>query len=210
MEHSHLEKYLSDAEELRKLLADAYNASPKKIQFLDRLGTLPGVIASHQSNDFCLGYQAAFSISSPISTSIVRHYHTSAVLMRSYLVENALALADECYRTVNREVKQNPEKVMVKMVLLRLKRLNKEIASHNGRFGTQVDNPDRITLTPIRTKIDLLALHETVLNDTKYRGRVFKDRAGKIFKEMLSHEDIPDNVYCEAWNLFEVEAVMKS
>jgi len=206
MEHSHLEKYLSDAEELRKLLADAYNASPKKIQFLDRLGTLPGVIASHQSNDFCLGYQAALSISSPISTSIVRHYHTSAVSMRSYLIENALAFADECYRTVNREVKQNPEKVMVKMVLLRLKRLNKEISS----FNRARPEPEHFTLTPIRTRIDLLALHETVLNDTKYRGRVFKDRAGKIFKEMLSHEDIPDNVYCEAWNLFEVEAVMKS
>jgi len=206
MEHSHLEKYLSDAEELRKLLADAYNASPKKIQFLDRLGTLPGVIASHQSNDFCLGYQAALLISSPISTSIVRHYHTSAVLMRSYLVENALALADECYRTVNREVKQNPEKVMVKMVLLRLKRLNKEISS----FNRARPEPEHFTLTPIRTRIDLEALSETLLNDTKYRGRVFKDRAGKIFKEMLSHEDIPDNVYCEAWNLFVVEEVKKS
>lgn len=199
-------------EELRALLNRAYTVFPRKGEFFSKLGALPGVIMSNQSHEFCRGFLACLKTKEESAAFIIRHVGTNEKFSRSFLIENPDAFEEECSRVANKanKVVPTPEKVMVKMVLLRLHRLRKEIDIYNNwakRFGPSSGSTQvQFQFPVIRQKSDLNKFRDSTSGIQVYTIK----GVNKITLEMSSHVEFTDAVYNEAWNLFEVQGVMES
>lgn len=196
----------NEEDDLRKLLIRAYERSPKKKEFFDKLNSLPGVIVSNRSHEFCRGYLACLSSKEEFLAFVIRYVGATESTSRSFLIEDATAFVEECNRAVNKEyrVLPTPEKVAVKMVLLRLYRLRKEINIYNN-WAIRTEST-LIQFPMIRSKSDLDKFRDSTSGIHAYSVK----GVNKITLEMTSHVEFTDAVYNEAWNLFEVQGVMES
>jgi len=197
--------------ELEALLLKAYEVAPKKREFIVKMETLPGTITSNISREFCHGFLDCLKkTTNDHDTTIVVSAPHSPGFTRSFVLENTDAFTSECNRVINKEYRVNPtpEKVMVKMVFLRLNRLRKEINTYNdwcknygGRSAHQI-----IKYPTIRSNADLVAYQSKISTINTYSIH----RVQAVVSELIARIEITDTAYNEAWNLFEVQGVMET
>lgn len=183
-------------DELRKLFSEAYEQAPHKGNFCSELAILPGVACFNNTLSFCEGYLKSLldnNLSQPDEYQILSFYGAASGFERHFLLKDTTHFVEACTKMLNRDFVRvpTPRGVLVKMVKLRL-----------DKACAYDANP----LVHTRVLNSRAACVAWCNENTSWQ---FK-RGRKALEEVTIRNDIPDDVYQEAWNLFEVDQVMGS
>ena len=212
-------------QDLSKLFEEAYAVAPHKSQFCDNMTTLPGVVCIHQQVTFCEGY-----LKSLVDNNLPCYGHQLVSFIgsafsneRHFLLSDATEFIKACIAMKKRNFVRvpTPRGVLIKMVKLRLDKVYKNavwFSVHTAARAAVLSTarlstaryasdgnivPDRVVMSVLNSKE---ACMEWCLENTMW---THKD-GRRALEDLLRRDDIPDDVYQEAWNLFEVNMVMDS
>ena len=206
---------MSHPEAISKLFGEAYEMAPVKNKFFDEIAGLPGVVCTHQAKAFCEGYlKSLVENNLPChGHQIVSFYPLSSSNERHFLLSDATEFTKACIAMKNRDFVRvpTPRGVLVKMVKLRLDKVYKNavwfsvhtLARNKQTLGTVPNLAPPVVMDVLNSKE---ACAEWCLENTFWTHRDGR----KALEGILQRDDIPDDVYKEAWDLFEVNMVMDS
>ena len=177
------------------LLTKAYESAPKKRVFLNKLSELPGVVYSHDSLQYVMGYHQCVQDNNIFSDDLV--VVSSAV--RSFIVKDLAEFRNACEAVFTRKI---PDKMLVKMLAMRINHVLQQykVAATDERYQLDV----RVNHEPTLSTKELV--HKFV--DEKCPHYLISGAHKKLRKLVLM--DIPDHIYYEAWDLVQVKEVMES
>lgn len=176
----------------KECFAAAYDRSPQKNKFCNDLSLLPGVMCYNSDLNFCKGYIKAlldsnFVFTGPHEVYILSYESSASNNDRHYVlqdhtsfIEACIAMKDKIFTSI-----PTPHKVLVKMVSLRFQKISSDI------------QPGDI----LNTREACQAWFEPIPQWKHCR---------KILEKITKRDDITDDVYQEAWSMFEVGRVMES
>jgi hypothetical protein len=218
---------MSHSEAISKLFGEAYEMAPVKNKFFDEIAGLPGVVCTHQAKAFCEGYlKSLVENNLPCYGYQIISFQSSSsgsgsgfasrqirVGERHFLLSDATEFTKACIAMKNRNFVRvpTPRSVLVKMVKLRLDKVYKNavwfsvhtLARNKQTLGTVPNLAPPVVMDVLNSKE---ACAEWCLENTFWTHRDGR----KALEGILQRDDIPDDVYKEAWDLFEVNMVMDS
>ena len=188
---------------LTMLLDEAYQCSPKKLDFLD--GLKPFCLTCNPEFEFCHGY--AYGLK---ERGLLDSFHfavNSSGYKRTYLIGDPTDFVKMCCDVIEKRLNRPPATVEKanKMVALRMRNIVSVIQERNASVDLQ-DVPI-VALDPILDSKK--AYIKYILDNTDILDRYNRSRA-KMLLSIVDRTDIPDVAYVEAWKLVQVGAVMDS
>lgn len=209
------------AEALEKILNDAYAKAPKKYAFLEEMGKVPGVLTSHESGHFCLGYVQALEANNiPSDDLVLVQLWGVGTAECTFLVRDQVAFQKALEEVRDRPVKTvpTPRKVMVRMVAERMMHILSETDDYNKSIAQEEEEVKKSggrRHFSQRKKFPrpVLSSREAFTKwwELSYNQRVvLSSRRMKQVEDLLDRDDVPEDVFLEAWDLIQVREVMDS
>lgn len=202
---------------LTMLLDEAYQCSPKKLDFLD--GLKPFCLTCNPEFEFCHGYACGLK-----ERGLLDSFHfavNSSGYKRTYLIEDPTDFVKICCDVIEKRFNRPPAsaKLVNKMVALRMRNIVRAVQKWNtrGDFHEQPrrqrlprgggDHNGPIVLDPVLDSKK--AYIKYILDNTDMLDR-YRYSDTKMLLNIIDRTDIPDEAYVEAWKLIQVETVMNS
>lgn len=188
---------------LTMLLDEAYQCSPKKLDFLD--GLKPFCLTCNPEFEFCHGY--AYGLK---ERGLLDSFHfavNSSGYKRTYLIGDPTDFVKMCCDVIEKRLNRLPATVKkaTKMVALRMRNIVSVAQEWNVkviRFVEKVPIGDPV--------LDSKKAYIKYIDDyTDTLDRYNRSRT-KMLLSVVDRTDISDEVYVEAWKLVQVGAVMDS
>lgn len=194
-------------QDLSKLLSLAYEQAPKKAVFLTHLGSLSGVLVSHETQYFCEGYVKCLRDQGS-QDSLHRVSYSAGAVNHTFIVLDTTAFEAACEAMKNRihTRKDTPRKVVIQMVAHRMKKALHFVDQHNKNAAAVNQNNYNRQNLMLRPVFDSKAAYVawTAVQSPHRRMKM------EQYTEIIDRPDIPDDIYPEAWNLLQVSEVMDS
>lgn len=180
------------------LLDEAYQCSPKKLDFLD--GLKPFCLTCNPEFEFCHGY--AYGLK---ERGLLDSFHfavNSSGYKRTYLIGDPTDFVKMCCDVIEKRLNRLPATVKKanKMVALRMRNIVSVAQEWNRAARFPIGDP---VLDSKKAYIKYIDDHTDTL-DRYNRSRT------KMLLSVVDRTDISDEVYVEAWKLVQVGAVMDS
>lgn len=203
-------------DELKKLFEEALERAPHKTNFCEDLATLPGVACFHGDLAFCQGYLKSLldnKLAQPDGYEILSYYKNG--IERNFLLKDAASFIAACLAMKNRAKKETKtsRKVLVRMVQSRIEKSLKLFEKWSKGRWAQIQTlnwkPPH-TNAPVLSSKNAISIWMDISPNKKYISKLGKLCGDYWFLDVLSREDITDDIFAEAWNLASVKEVMES
>ena len=180
------------------LLTKAYESAPKKRVFLNKLSELPGVVYSHDSLQYVMGYHQCVQDNNIFSDDLV----IVSSAERSFIVKDLVEFRNACEAVFTRKI---PDKMLVKMLAIRINRV-----LHQYKFAAETAAGSNIGLDVKAKSLPVLSTKELVHKFVNEKCPHYLINSAHKKLRKLAQMDISDHLYHEAWDLVQVNEVMES
>jgi hypothetical protein len=208
-------------EALEKILSAAYEKAPKKFAFLEDMGKVSGVLTSHESGEFCRGYVQALEANNlPSDDLVLVQLWGPGNTERTFLVRDQASFQKALEEARDRPVRSlpTPRKVLLRMVVERMYYILKATDEHNrgvDREEAEIKAAGGRRHFSGRKKYPrpILSSREAYVGWTKLSYNEAADlgtRRQKAVEELRDRDDVPADIFPEAWDLIQVRDVMDS